>query len=69
MPTYYTTTSSTSNPYAGTYWSTSTATDCSGFTYATFKMSEAEYLKCWFDSLKEPQISENDIVKLIEGDA
>jgi len=69
MPRYYTTTSSTSNPYAGYYWSTSTTTDCSGYyTWGTYKKSEAEYPKHWIDSLKEPQISEEDILKLIEGD-
>ena len=72
MPTYYTSTSATSAtsyPYTGTYWTTSTTTDCSGFTWnGHVKKSEVEYLKHWIDSLKEPQISEDDILKLIEGD-
>lgn len=82
MPTYSTTTSSTSYPYRylsvtkgayGYHWTTSTTTDCSGFTWATHKEPEIEYLKHWIDSLKkpqikEPQISEDDILKLIEGD-
>lgn len=68
MPTYYTTTSSTSYPYTGYYWSTSTTTDCSGYTWATYKKLEAEYLRCWINSLKEPQITEDDILTLIEGD-
>ena len=65
MPTYYTTTS-TSYPYNS--WTTSTTTDCSGYTWIAYKKSEAEYLKHWIDSLKESQISEDDILKLIEGD-
>ncbi|MBP5423927.1 MAG: hypothetical protein J6Y78_15955 [Paludibacteraceae bacterium] len=69
MPTYYTTTSTTAYPYNEHYWSTSTTTDCSGYTWAAYKKSEAEYLKYWIDSLKEPQISEDDVLKLIEGDA
>ena len=68
MPTYNTTTSSTSYPYTGYYWSTSTTTDCSGYTWGTYKKSEVEFLKHWIDSLKEPQITEDDILKLIEGD-
>ena len=69
MPTYSTTTSRTAYPYQnGYYWSTSTTTDCSGYTWGTYKKSEAEYIKHWIDSLKEPQISEDDILKLIKGD-
>lgn len=68
MQTYYATSST-----AGSYWTTSTTTDCSGFTWASYKKSEAEYLRHWINSLKEsqikePQISEDDILALIEGD-
>lgn len=68
MPRYNITTSTVSYPYAGTYWTTSTTTDCSGYTWASYKKSEAEYLKHWINSLKEPQITEDDILTLIEGD-
>ena len=69
MPTYYTTTSSTAYPYTGNYWSTSTTTDCSGYTsWITSKKLEKEAIRYWLNSLKELQITEDDILALIEGD-
>lgn len=73
MPTWYTTTSTTSYPYyAGTYWSTSTTTDCSGFTYKRYKEDEINWIKQWLKdqnkSIKETEVTEEDILSLIEGD-
>ena len=68
MPTYSATCSTASYPYVGTYWTTSTTTDCSGYTWSSYKKDEIDAIKRWIESLKEPEITEKDILDIIEGD-
>ena len=77
MPTHHITTSSTTYPYyVGNHWSTSTTTDCSGFTdeiaYKRYIKNEIEWIKRWLEnhdkSAKEPEITDEEILSLIEGD-
>ena len=68
MPTYYTTTSRTAYPYQNS-WTTSTTTDCSGVASWTYKKKvDAEYLKHWIESLKKPEVTEEDILDLLKDD-
>ena len=68
MPTYSTTYSTASYPYLGTYWTTSTTTDCSGYTWSSYKKSQIDAVVRWIESLKEPEITDEEILSLIEGD-
>ena len=72
MPIYYTTTNTISYPYDGYHWTTSTTTDCSGFTYKGYKEDEIKWMTYWLNSLnkslKEPEITEEDVLALLESD-
>lgn len=64
---YWTTNSTVTYPY-NTAWTTSTTIDCSGYTSYTYKERDIEYIKHWIESLKKQEITEQDILDIIEGD-
>ena len=58
MPYYYTTSSTTSNTY-----------DCSGYTTWKTSWTDKEYIKTWIESLKkEKTVTEEEILNLIKDD-